>query len=120
MNPFPKDYELVELFESEPKIFDEEVPWYYNNLFFSLKRNDVTLVCLLQPAHGTLSLHLKVNNSSIYDLSFENVVGMEIEKSNTKEILKIILNDEDTIKTLLLETKPNIYLMSTTDKSFRM
>jgi hypothetical protein len=48
------------------------------------------------------------------------VVGMEIEKSNTKEILKIILNDEDTIKTLLLETKPNIYLMSTTDKSFRM
>ncbi|MFX3649339.1 MAG: hypothetical protein ACE3K2_07950 [Paenibacillus sp.] len=120
MNPFPKDYELVELFESEPKIFDEEVPWYYNNLFFSLERNDVTLVCLLQPAYGTLSLHVKVNNSSIYDLSFENVVGMEIEKYNTKEILKIILNDEDTIKTLLLETKPNIYLMSTTDKSFRM
>ncbi len=82
MNPFPKDYELVELFESEPKIFDEEVLWYYNN--FSLKRNDVTLVCFLQPAYKTLSLYLKVNNSSIYDLSFENVVGMEMTDCNMK------------------------------------
>lgn len=120
MNPFPKDYELVELFESEPKILDEEVPWYYNNLFFSLNRNDVTLVCLLQPAYGTISLHLKMNNRPIYDLSLENVAGMEIEKANGKEILKIILNDGNTIKTLLLETKPTIYLMSTTNKSFRM
>ncbi|MDQ0090339.1 hypothetical protein J2T12_003753 [Paenibacillus anaericanus] len=34
MNPFPEEYEFIDLFESEPKKLDEEVPFFYiNNVY---------------------------------------------------------------------------------------
>lgn len=119
MNPFPKDHELVSLFESEPRVLDNEVPWYYNSLFFSLVRNNDRIECIIEPAYSTISFRLMIENRLIYNLHFENIEGMEIEKSKEKEFLKIIFNDEDTVKILLLETKPNINLISTNDKNFR-
>ncbi|MET1171164.1 hypothetical protein [Paenibacillus amylolyticus] len=119
MNPFPEDHELVSLFESEPRVLDNEVPWYYNTLFFSLVRNNDHIECKIEPAYSTMSFRLMIENRLIYDLHFENIEGMEIEKCKDKEYLKIIFNDEDTVKTLLLETKPNINLISTNNNNFR-
>lgn len=119
MKVFPEDHELVSLFESEPRVLDNEAPWYYNTLFFSLIRNNDHLECIIEPAYSRISFRLMIENRLIYDLHFDNIEGIELEKCKDKEFLKIIFNDEDSVKTLLLETKPNINLISTNNKNFR-
>ncbi|MEO3947894.1 hypothetical protein [Gorillibacterium sp. CAU 1737] len=119
MNPFPKEHELIGLFESEPRVLDEATPWFYNSLFFTLIRDQDRLECSLEPAHGVLSLTLKTGDRILYELTFENIIGMEIERGTGKEQATFLFSDEDTMKTLLLETRPAICLRTTNDNSFR-
>lgn len=60
MNPFPEDYELISIFESEPKLLDEDIPWFYNTLFFRLQRNDDILSCIFSPAYRSISIELSI------------------------------------------------------------
>ena len=38
MDPFPEEWELLALFESEPTLPISDVPWFYNRLTFQTKR----------------------------------------------------------------------------------
>jgi hypothetical protein len=40
MHLFPEEWELLSLFESEPKVLDQGVPWQYNTLTFDTQRGD--------------------------------------------------------------------------------
>jgi hypothetical protein len=119
MNPFPEDYELISIFETEPKLLDDEIPWFYNTLIFKLQRNDDVLSFILSPAYRTISIGLTLSERKIYDLGFENVKGIHIEKNKEIEGLIIEMDDGSAFNTLFIQTKPSITIVTTHDKNYR-
>jgi hypothetical protein len=119
MNPFPDDYELITIFESEPKLLDKEIPWFYNTLFFELQRNDDVLSCVLCPAYKTISIGLTVMGRIIYDLGFENVKGINIERNKRIEGIIVEMNDDSPFSTLFIQTKPSITIITRHDENYR-
>lgn len=120
MNPFPEEYELVTLLESEPIKLDNEIPFYYNILFFKLTRNGITLNLCLEPASNRMNIRISNEiQGTLFELKFESILGIETYKDDHTEGLLVILDSEDPNVTLRLETNPYIKLQSTGDKNFR-
>ncbi|MEC0268121.1 hypothetical protein [Paenibacillus anseongense] len=121
MNPFPEDYELIALFESEPIVLDNEIPWYYNYLLFKLIRDGIILGLSMEPACNRINIRMSnERQGTLIEIGYESIRGIEIYKDSFTEGLLILLDDDDPNVTLRLETKPNIRLISTGDMNFRM
>lgn len=56
MNPFPEEWELLSLFESEPKVSDRDVPRFYNRLIYETTRDRDRVRCEIEPAYDTLKI----------------------------------------------------------------
>ena len=56
MNPFPEEWELLALFESEPTITDRAVPWFYSRLTFETKRGPNEVRCEIEPGCEILNI----------------------------------------------------------------
>lgn len=119
MNPFPEEYELITLFESEPIILDSEFPWYYNYLLFKLIRDGIILDFGMEPACNRINIRMSnERQGTLIEVGYESIRGIEIYKESSTEGL--LLFDGDNLNvTVRLETKPNIKLISTGDKNFR-
>lgn len=121
LNPFPEDYELIALFESEPIVLDNEIPWYYNYLLFKLIRDGIILGLSMEPACNRINIRMSnERQGTLIEIGYESIRGIEIYKDSFTEGLLILLDDDDPNVTLRLETKPNIRLISTGDMNFRM
>ncbi|MEJ8305321.1 hypothetical protein [Saccharibacillus sacchari] len=119
MNPLPEEYELISLFESEPQLMDEDIPWFYNTLTFKLQRESDILSCTISPAYQSFSIDLTINERKIYSLGFKDVKGLTIEKDKDVERLIVEMNDESAFVTLIIQTNPQIRIATTHDNSFR-
>jgi len=109
----PELWELIGLFEMEPVyVYGEEkgIPWFYSTINFKLQRQNETLDITISPANGIVDIWLFAGDRKIMNISLEKVVGMKIEKLNSKEILHILFDDDDTIEKFFIETNPHIYL----------
>ncbi len=49
---FPRDWELVWLFESEPQVEFPNLDWFYNDLTFVTERGGDGVECYLLDEHG--------------------------------------------------------------------
>ncbi|WEK56060.1 MAG: hypothetical protein P0Y55_08435 [Candidatus Cohnella colombiensis] len=107
MNPFPKEHELIDVFESEPKIKDNETPFYYNHLEYLLTRDNGSLQCELEPGIHWARVIWKQKDETLVDLELESIKGIEIEKRNGKEFIHFIFYEGNGIKNLIVRTKPN-------------
>jgi hypothetical protein len=56
MNPFPDDWQLIGLFESEPALLDPGLPWVYNRLTFQTQRGCDRIVSEIEPASEILTI----------------------------------------------------------------
>lgn len=119
MNPFPEEYELISLFESEPQLMDEDIPWFYNTLAFKIQRESDILSCMISPAYRSFSIDLTINERKIYSLGFRDVEGLTIEKDKDVERLIVEMNNESTFVTLIIQIKPQIRILTTRDNNFR-
>lgn len=57
MDPFPKEWELLALFESEPSIADRDVPWCYNVLTFETTRGSDRVCCEIEAGYEKIRLN---------------------------------------------------------------
>ncbi|OAB38575.1 hypothetical protein PMSD_06045 [Paenibacillus macquariensis subsp. defensor] len=120
MKIFPEDYELITLFESNPVTLDDEIPWYYNVLFFKLSRDDLNLEVSIEPACNRMNIRLSNGKErTLFDIGFDEIIGIEMFKDSYSEGLLIILDETDSNITIRLETKPYIKVISTREKNFR-
>ena len=109
----PELWELIALFESEPKLmFDNgsEVPWFYNTLLFSLERENSKLNIFISPANCSISFELTVCGSRVLDISLQNVHEIRIQKEKGNEILFIDFADEDNIEEFYIQTRPYLFI----------
>jgi hypothetical protein len=49
MNPFPEEYEFIDLFETYPNVLDPDSPFFYNHLTYKLERENGTIYFGLEP-----------------------------------------------------------------------
>lgn len=104
---FPDDYELIDIFESEPIKLNEDMPWYYNELRFVLKRNENDLEITISPSISEIKIRFHNEKYLIASLHLEDVKGLTIEKENHSESLRILFEDS-LVRDLIVTTKPYI------------
>jgi hypothetical protein len=104
---FPDEHELIDIFESEPSVLDEDMPWYYNELRFELKRNESVLEATIMPSVSDVKLRWHNEKQTFASLQLEDVRGLKIEKKNGIESLCIMFEDS-LVRDLFIITKPYI------------
>lgn len=111
MEPFPQEYEIMELFETEPTKLDEEVSFFYNNNTYKLCRPNGNLYFEIEPGSHWTRIAWKQEGDLVIDLILEKVKGIEIEKRSGKEFLKVYFDEEQGLRTLVIKTKPEISII---------
>ncbi len=87
MNPFPEEWELLALFESEPTIADRDVPWFYNRLTFETKRGTDEVRCAIEPGQETLEINWRQNGKEKLRLELHWVNGLRVFTGGGKDYL---------------------------------
>ncbi|KRE30266.1 hypothetical protein [Paenibacillus sp. Soil522] len=111
MNPFPEEYEFIELFESLPEQLDKSVPFFYNNNVYKLSRSNGDLFFEMEPGSHWSRVAWKQAESFLIDLTLDNIKGIEIEKRNGNEYLHFYFYENQGLKPLIIRTKPEISMV---------
>jgi hypothetical protein len=109
MNPFPKDWELIGLFECEPDCLDENVPWCFNQLTFNTVRDEDEEVSVISPGYEELKWEWRKNGQLIAQFDLHWVSSLEVIKENEKESLVARFRDKHLMP-LVLHVKPFVSL----------
>jgi hypothetical protein len=117
MEPFPKDWELIGLFECEPKSLDPVVPWAYNHLTLHTVRNNDEISCMIEPGYEVVTIIWKKNGQEIVNLDLHWVQGLEVEMKEGNEFLSAHFRDKSLLP-LILQLKPTIGVKWGTSNSF--
>jgi hypothetical protein len=115
MDPFPKDWELIGLFECEPDCLDANVPWCYNQLTFKTSRNENEIICVIAPGYEELQWEWRNNGQKIIELNLCSVAGLDVTMENGKESLIAHFRDK-FLMPLVFQLKPHINISWGTDE----
>ena len=110
MNPFPAEYELVGLFESDPVLLDPLVPWAYNRLQFSRSMGESTIECVIEPGYETLKVRWIQGGAEVVNLDLRCVFGLTVELENDREALKAHFRDDRGVSPVSVQLKPTIHI----------
>lgn len=116
VNSFPEEYELLDLFESEPIIYDLSTPFFYNNLIYKLIRSNGTLKFEVEPGSHWARVTLTQGEIDIIDLELNHIKSVEIEKRNNQEFIHLSFHKDQDLKKLVLKTKPEFSMTWGTDR----
>jgi hypothetical protein len=77
----PKDV-LLTFFGSEPELLDAGVPWFYNQLTFTVARERESVTCTIRPAEGQIEVRWQrqgeeVVGASVTELRMLDVIAEE-------------------------------------------
>jgi hypothetical protein len=88
MNPFPEDWQLIGLFESEPELmYPSAQPWAYNMLRFEFHRDLDRLQCILQPGDERIEIHWWQADRLRLHLDLAGVNGLVVEITAARDAL---------------------------------
>ena len=97
------EYELLELFEAEPRIIDEEAGMY------EYKKNDafgftLAMTIFLYDEFCSLTLNYKDLKYPIFELGFDGVNNIKCKED------KLIIQQSNNSKNVVIYFKPNYFL----------
>jgi hypothetical protein len=110
MKPFPEEHELIWLFESTPKLADEDAPWFYNDLTFTVSRGQDFVQCRISPAYEELRFLWSRDGIELVNLELHWVNGLEVIKAKDAEFLKAYFREVSGMDPLLIRLKPNVWI----------
>lgn len=91
----PDRLALLSLFECEPKLLDENVPFFYNDIIYEFSNyNNERFVVSICPSYSDIKIQVYIveNNELLSTLNFKNVDSIEIladRKDESKIMIKI-------------------------------
>ncbi len=109
MNPFPQDWELLALFESEPTLTDRDVPWFYGRLSFETTRGDHHIRCDIEPGNEILELRWWRGRHEIVALDLHWVRGLRVITGGGRDCLVAMFRDPH-LADLKFQLKPTVTL----------
>jgi hypothetical protein len=107
MQPFPEHWELISLFEGEPKLTDPDVPWVYNRIQFSLGRGIERIECAIEPSSGQIDFTYEIAGRIALALVLLRVAGLQTYQTGDSEGLIVLMKDESRGK-LHVQVSPDI------------
>jgi hypothetical protein len=110
MKPFPEEHELIWLFESEPKLTDKDVIWYYNDLTFTIERGSDYVECVISPAYGEIKLRWSRDGVELVHLDVKSVASLEVIKATDADLLKATFKEGNRLRPLLIRLKPSVWI----------
>jgi hypothetical protein len=110
MKPFPDQYELIALFESEPAVTDAGVPWAYNHLAFKRTVGDSRIECEIEPGYQELRFRWFQRDAQLVDLDLHWVSGLTIESEKGREILVAHFRERSGLMPLRIQISPTVHV----------
>jgi hypothetical protein len=111
MEEFPQQHELIEFFESEPKLLDEDIEeWIYNTLTFSISRNNNTIICIISPSYSHMKLSWTQGEKEIIYLDLNLIQSIKIQKEKDTETMLVEFDESESLTILRLRLKPDIHM----------
>ncbi len=117
MSLFPKEYDLLSLFECEPTQLDnptKELPFYYNESTYQFSNGEENFSVTISPSYGEVKIQVTQTTSSILLslLDLKRVMKFEItaDKKDTASVLLTIVN-EDSQQLIEIDFKPKYKLI---------
>lgn len=107
MDPFPKEFELIGFFESDPEISERDVPWFYNRLTFKTIRGDDSIICSIEPGYGEIDLIWRKYGIEIAIFALRDVSALFINLSSGGEFMTAKFRYEDTLD-FIFHLKPDV------------
>ncbi len=117
MNPFPEEWELFALFETEPTVVDRGVPWEYNTLIFETTRDQNHVRCEIEPGYEKLKLVWWNGSEERLTLQLNWVRGLRVVSGAGKDYLVATFRDPHLLD-LEFHLKPTICLRWGTSKEY--
>jgi hypothetical protein len=106
VNPFPEDFELLSIFESEPEVLDEDVPWFYNTLTFRGERDGLRYMIKICPAYGDLDVWIGDPNQPITHLSITDVSALTLQDGVGDAVLMASFSSDSGRGILKIRLRP--------------
>jgi hypothetical protein len=115
MQKFPENVELLDFFNSEPKLTDPDVPWVYNRLSFSSKLGEERVDCVID--NPGLEVRWFRQDVEIAFVEFFSVEDLSIQEYPGGKVLVAegVGPDEDC--TFRLQLRPRIHLSLKTSRN---
>ncbi len=118
MSPFPAEHELIGLFESEPIVELQKVPWAYNHLTFVRTIGENTLHCELEPGYETLKFRWVQRDVELVNLDLHWVSGITIETKPGMEVLVVHCRNRAALLPLKIQFRPTVQVTWGTSREF--
>jgi len=108
VNPFPEDFELLSIFESEPEILDADAPWFYNTLTFRGDRDGLNYMIKISPAYGDLEVRIGDSTHTITQLSITSVSNLRIHEGHGEAVLMASFSSDSGRGILKIRLRPHL------------
>ena len=89
MDPFPTEYDLIWLFEAEPKLADADAPWVYNWIQFVTDRGQDQVTVEIEPGNRDLRLSWSRDGIELTSAELISVHGLVVVNDKRGEGLSI-------------------------------
>ena len=109
MNPFQAEYDLVSLFEEEPTLLDQGVPWVYNRVTFRTQRGDDRVLCEIEPASRILSFTWERSGIELVRLEVAGIASLVVEFEKGREAL-VATFEAERLSDLRLQFRPHVHV----------
>src|SRR5688500_147593 len=109
MQPFPEPYELIGLFEVEPSLTDQGVPWAYNSLRFETRRGTDDVLCDIEPGYEEVRLRWSRDGVELVRLDLRWVAGLLVESGDGVERLVGTFRDPH-VEPFELQLRPSVHV----------
>lgn len=106
MLELPEEYELIGFFECEPQLADKQIPWCYNNLIFTLSREQDIVRCEITPSYGELKLSWKQNGLQRADFQLNHLKGLSVHLGAHDEYMTVTGEGTEPSVIMKLRVKP--------------
>ena len=110
MQDFPNDHELMGFFEAEPTILDPGVPWIYNVLDFSTRRNGIEVRARITPASGALALSLLLAGHEFALFELRDAESFRIVADDQREALVMTFAAQRGLEDFVLQLRPRVWV----------
>ena len=95
----PDEIELLSIFESEPKLSDKAVPYFYNLVkYYFTNQSKQNVQVTLQPSCNEFSIQIIDSKTKIADLNFKTINTLSILADNEQEKKIMLIGDNLGVK----------------------
>ena len=103
-------------FDSEPELYNDDVPWFYNHLCFRYQTEKESIRCDIEPAYNEIRISWFQEGRIKANFIINEVEGLEIEGTKNQTLI-VSFHEDSNISLFKLRLRPFVQIEWGTDKN---